>query len=627
MTRTLVIQLGRLGDIIQTTPLLGDLAASGDQIDVLALRPQHEVLLGFPAVANIITIPESLKDLDDAIACGFPHGAIPAEAHELLAALRLPLYDRIVNASHAPLGSWLAAANPCSNPDAQFGGIIRDRECLYLGAASAYRIATLQFREQNLFNVVDLLRASPGVAPRVSHGNGGPRLYANRSAELPFALPAGRKIALNPGASEPARCWPAEDFARLAEALSAAGFVPLLVGAPSERPLGEKIQSIARVAIPNFAGCTSIPEMAALLAHCELLVSGDTGAAHLAAAVGTTVLGLYGATAWFAETAPYGDNHIVLQTPRNAPMSAISVAAALAAALNRLGRLSITDLRRELRSHNQFAWETSIQPARHASDPLCAQAPIDPLGGLVYRPLHRDSLTPEDHFAISLRRSFATEFVAAGNTSQPGSAGILAGSEAALTTSNTSPHHHPLAEILDHMERTATLCADSVRHHKSSADISTAASALIATMDKLRALATVKAVEKATNVATDNHWQRLSPVIHNLDWQLRMLPPQSPKASPEATFRSHAQAYASAARVLRNAAASQRKIATPNDVATPDASTRDEIISWKGRNATQKQSTRFGNLGIDGTGRKEGGQVPCSVRIQAPARRRGSVSP
>ena len=71
MTRTLVIQLGRLGDVIQTTPLLSELAASGDHVDVLALRPQHQVLLGCPAVANIITIPESLKPLDDAIACGF----------------------------------------------------------------------------------------------------------------------------------------------------------------------------------------------------------------------------------------------------------------------------------------------------------------------------------------------------------------------------------------------------------------------------------------------------------------------------------------------------------------------------------------------------------------------------
>src|ERR1700722_18236500 len=225
MTRTLVIQLGRLGDIIQTTPLLADLAAGGDEVEVLVLRSTHEPLLESSAVSHIITIRDSLKSLDDAIACGFPLGKIPAEAHELLADLQLPYYDRIINASHAPLGCWLAGAIPCTDPDARYGGVIRDRECLYFGSASTYRIALLQFREQNLFNLVDLLRAAHGAAPPIQR----PCLYANQSANLPFELPAGRKVALNPGASEAARRWPAENFARLAEALSVAGFPPLLV--------------------------------------------------------------------------------------------------------------------------------------------------------------------------------------------------------------------------------------------------------------------------------------------------------------------------------------------------------------------------------------------------------------
>src|ERR1700722_19471961 len=87
MTRPLVIQLGRLGDVVQTTPLFSGLAAHGDEVDPLILRSAHEPLLGFSAVANIITIPDSLKPLDDEIACGFPNGKIPVEAHELLADL------------------------------------------------------------------------------------------------------------------------------------------------------------------------------------------------------------------------------------------------------------------------------------------------------------------------------------------------------------------------------------------------------------------------------------------------------------------------------------------------------------------------------------------------------------
>ncbi len=521
MPRTLVIQLGRLGDVIQTTPLLRELAAGGDVVDVLVLRSTHVALIGFSAVANIVTIPDSLAPLDDAIACGFPQGRIPTEAHELLVDLQLPTYDRVIHASHAPLGCWLAAASPCTNASGRFGGVILDRECLYLGAASVYRVALLKFREQNLFNLVDLTRAIPGVAPH----NVPPRLYVNQSAGLPFALPAGRLVALNPGASEAKRCWAAENFARLAEAISVAGFTPVLVGAPSDRELCEQIAGAARVAIPNCAGRTTIPEMTALLARCELVVSADTGAAHLAAAVGTTVLGLYGATAWFAETAPYGNDNLTLQTPLNAPMSAISLDSAVAAAMNRLGRLSDTDLRNELRREKQLAWETSIEPS----------GPNDPLGGMTYTPVHRAALpdvdVPDEVFGRYLREAFATEFLTsaaiAGVNQMERTQGEGAGSRSACDS---------FVQILDSMKTVAHLCAGSIRKGIASEESREAATALVTATDRVREL------------ASDPAWKPLSPVIHNLDWQLRMLPQQVPAA----TLRAHSKAYASAARILRN---------------------------------------------------------------------------
>ncbi len=519
VTHTLVIQLGRLGDVIQTTPLLADLAAHGDELDVLVLHSVHDALLGCPAVANIITIPDAVKPLDDAIAFGFPLGEIPVEARELLADLQLPLYDRVINASHAPLGSWLAAEIPCTNPDARYGGIIRDGECLYLGPASVYRIATLQFREQNLFHLVDLIRAIPGIAPPSAR----PSLYVNQSSDHPFELPLGLRVALNPGASETARCWPAENFSCLAEALSTAGFVPLLVGSPSDRDLCEKVTAASRVAIPNFAGRTTIREMAELLARCELLVSADTGAAHVAAAVGTTVVGLYGATAWFTETAPYGDNHLILQTPLNAPMSSISVDSAFPAALNRLDRLSMPNLRSVLVTHNQSAWETSID----------SPASPDPLGGLTYRLVHRNPPTIDESFTRSLRHAFATEFFAPPD----------AHNAAQIQQFDARSSHDSLAQILELMENVANICAVSIKKGMERADVQAAAAELIAATDKIRAL--------ASNPARS----ALGPVILNLDWQLRMLP----NLDPAATFRAHAQAYASAARILRNVNASQSR--------------------------------------------------------------------
>jgi hypothetical protein len=270
--------------------------------------------------------------------------------------------------------------------------------------------------------------------------------------------------------------------------------------------------------------------VATLLARCELLISADTGAAHLAAAVGTTVLGLYGATAWFAETAPYGDHHLILQTPLNAPLSAISTDAVIAAAFNRLGCLSDSDLCRELQRRNQSGWETSVLPPmvptdRHSED----VDDRDVLGGLIYRLVDRDSVIPGDSVSQALRQSFAREFLIPAITSEP--------SQSRCSVSRSAD---ALAQILDYMQMTANLCADSVQSFGTSTGrrfvaTQTAASDLIGALEKLRVL------------ATDPPWRPLCPVIHNLDWQLRMLPRQ---LLPAATFRAHARAYASAARIL-----------------------------------------------------------------------------
>jgi hypothetical protein len=89
--------------------------------------------------------------------------------------------------------------------DAREGGTInRQGECLYKGEAHTYRVALLEFREQNCFNLVDLLRC--GGPPRERF----PSRSSSTASRLPFALPPGRRVALNVGANEKHRRWPAE---------------------------------------------------------------------------------------------------------------------------------------------------------------------------------------------------------------------------------------------------------------------------------------------------------------------------------------------------------------------------------------------------------------------------------
>jgi heptosyltransferase II len=116
-------------------------------------------------------------------------------------------------------------------------------------------------------------------------------------------------VALNAGATNSrAKRWPEDRFAALADRMvEALGARIVLVGAPSERENAARVIAQMRgggQAI-NLAGETDITELIGLLARCDLLVTNDTGPAHVAAALGTPTLTVFGPTNEF-ETAPLG---------------------------------------------------------------------------------------------------------------------------------------------------------------------------------------------------------------------------------------------------------------------------------------------------------------------------------
>ncbi|NOT61277.1 MAG: lipopolysaccharide heptosyltransferase II [Acidobacteria bacterium] len=115
-------------------------------------------------------------------------------------------------------------------------------------------------------------------------------------------------IALNTAATNSrAKCWPTENFAALADRWASERDAQIvLIGAASERENAAAVIAQMRTAqVVNLAGETSMSELIGLLATCDLLVSNDTGPAHVAAALGTPTLTLFGPTNEF-ETAPTG---------------------------------------------------------------------------------------------------------------------------------------------------------------------------------------------------------------------------------------------------------------------------------------------------------------------------------
>jgi heptosyltransferase I len=116
-----------------------------------------------------------------------------------------------------------------------------------------------------------------------------------------------RTLVISPCSSHALRNWSAARYAAVAEhAVHRHGMQVILTGGPSaiERDTGAAIELAARVPLSNHIGRDTLPELLALLERATVLLSPDSGPAHMAAAVGTPVIGLYAATR-SARTGPY----------------------------------------------------------------------------------------------------------------------------------------------------------------------------------------------------------------------------------------------------------------------------------------------------------------------------------
>jgi lipopolysaccharide heptosyltransferase I len=127
--------------------------------------------------------------------------------------------------------------------------------------------------------------------------------------EFPLGLAPGKKegwIAVNPSARWRTKLWGDANFAALIRQLPRDRVV--LTGAANERDAIEKIAQGCR----NLAGQTDLLELASLYRQCAVVITNDSGPMHLAAAVGTPVIAIFGPTDP-ALTGPYGDRHTVLR--------------------------------------------------------------------------------------------------------------------------------------------------------------------------------------------------------------------------------------------------------------------------------------------------------------------------
>ncbi len=130
---------------------------------------------------------------------------------------------------------------------------------------------------------------------------------------MPSVAPAERPVAaLCPGAEYgPAKRWPIENFVAVGKALAELGFKLVILGAPNDKPLATQLAEQLPGA-RNLAGETTLAQFMAELATAKLVVSNDSGAMHLASALGGRTVAIFGSTEP-ALTGPLGPRTAILR--------------------------------------------------------------------------------------------------------------------------------------------------------------------------------------------------------------------------------------------------------------------------------------------------------------------------
>ena len=278
-----LIRLGAMGDIIHTLPLAADLTAAGHRLTWLCEDRWQVLLDGNPAVDAIITVPRRRWQREQV-----PWPQQWREYHSLIRALQRQRFDWVIDAQ-----SLLKSAIPCL-----FSGcrqrIGHARPRAREGAWLAHRyhcpvVAEHVIDQQRALGLPILGRADGDWRFPLPAWHEEQQRMDQWLADQGLAQPWG----LNVGAGWPTKVWPEARLVACCQLLADAGQAALLLwGSPAEGELARRIQR--QVPQTRLAPPTSIPELAALLHRCRVLISGDTGPLHLARALGTPALGLFG---------------------------------------------------------------------------------------------------------------------------------------------------------------------------------------------------------------------------------------------------------------------------------------------------------------------------------------------
>lgn len=293
--RLLIVRLSALGDIVHAVPVVSALRRLDPRlrIDWLVEERYADVLALVDDVRRVIVrAAEGGGDGPDA---RFTGGAGYLRAVRYL---RRQRYDVALDLQGLIKSAVWARVSGARRVIGFAAGHLREPQAAWLYGETVEPPAPAHVIRKNLSLAARLGAAVEPVELPLRVGSSPVR------HEVTAAIGPARYAVLNPGAAWPNKRWPADRFGAVATALlHRHGLASFVTWGPDERGLAEAVVAASSGAA-RLAPPTGIADLASLMAGAALVVSGDTGPLHIAAAVGTPIVGLYGPT-WPERNGPW----------------------------------------------------------------------------------------------------------------------------------------------------------------------------------------------------------------------------------------------------------------------------------------------------------------------------------
>jgi heptosyltransferase III len=294
VSRVLVVHLRHYGDVLLTSPLFSALKKHAPHIEADALIYDHtvEMLSLNPAVAEIHCSLRKRKNLS--------FGTRLGSELRLLRKLRSRRYDMLISLGNHPSALWLNwFLRPRYNVAPRRQGPLDRLWRKNFTHVVRYPANTRRHQVELNLDALRMFGLFPGEEERKLVLVPGEEAESSvRNRMVAAGLVSGSFVIVHAPASLAYKCLPPDRTARLIEALVKDGERVVLTGAPAKSDLAlvSAIRAECRAETVDFSGALSMKELAALIAQAKLVIAVDSAPVHIAAAMQTPVVAIFGPT-------------------------------------------------------------------------------------------------------------------------------------------------------------------------------------------------------------------------------------------------------------------------------------------------------------------------------------------